>query len=248
MNEKLRLIQQAINQKQPVSFTYFSKNATVYHNAVYPFKLYKKSNNIYFDAHCYFVKDIRTFRLDRVAKLRITENKKISKDQEKKEIFRFVLVVLILLIVFGSGYSLWTLSGGNPKGKWVLVTRVVDGDTIKVGRGWRENTVRLIGVDTPETVHPYKDIEYFGPEASKFTKEMVLKKKVHLEFESRIKHDRYGRLLAYVFLPDRTFLNALIIKEGYGQASAPHPFKYYRKFQLHQLEAIRAKKGMWSKK
>ena len=76
-----------------------------------------------------------------------------------------------------SGSTLWTLSGGDPNGEWVLVTEVVDGDTIYVGRGWRSTKVRLIGVDTPETVHPEKPVEFFGPEASEFTKRQLDGKK-----------------------------------------------------------------------
>jgi len=70
-------------------------------------------------------------------------------------------------------------------------------------------------VDTPETKHPNKPVEYFGEEASRFTKGMVEGKKVRLEFDWQ-QRDRYGRLLAYVYLMDGIFLNAEIIKQGYG--------------------------------
>jgi micrococcal nuclease len=68
---------------------------------------------------------------------------------------------------------MWTFTGGDPRGEWVRVTTVTDGDTIGVGRGWRYHKVRLIGVDTPETVHPEKPVEPFGPEASDFTKKKL---------------------------------------------------------------------------
>ena len=94
---------------------------------------------------------------------------------------------------------IWTFTGGDPKGQWVLVTHVTDGDTIGVGRGWRYEKVRLIGVDTPETVHPNKPVEYFGKEASAFTKQLCEGKTVRLEYDWQRK-DKYGRTLAYVYL------------------------------------------------
>lgn len=88
-----------------------------------------------------------------------------------------------------------------------LCTRVVDGDTIIVNIDGKKERVRLIGVDTPETKHPNKPVEYFGREASAFTKGMVEGKKVKLEYDWQ-RRDKYGRLLAYVYLEDGTFLNA----------------------------------------
>ncbi len=103
--------------------------------------------------------------------------------------------------------------------EWRLVTRVVYGDTNIVGARER---VRLIGVDTPETKHPQKPVEYFGREATAFTKNMIEGKRVKLEFDEANAHighkDKYKRTLAYVFLEDGTFLNAEIIKQGYGHA------------------------------
>lgn len=124
-----------------------------------------------------------------------------------------------------------------------LVTRVIDGDTIILDNNTR---IRLIGVDTPETIHPNKDVEYFGKEATAFTKEMCEGKRVHLEYDQQ-KIDKYGRTLAYVYLEDDTFLNAEIIKQGYGHAYTKYPFKYMEEFRGYEREARREGIGLWTK-
>ena len=125
-------------------------------------------------------------------------------------------------------------------------TRVIDGDTIVVAVGGRNERVRLIGVDTPETVHPSKPVERFGKEASAFTKRMVEGKMVRLEPDRAVgARDRYGRLLAYVYLEDGTFLNAEIVKRGYGHAYTRFPFKYLEEFRRYEREARGARRGLW---
>lgn len=159
---------------------------------------------------------------------------------------RVIAAVLTLLIP--TLFTIWTFTGGNPRGEWVLVSHVSDGDTIGVGRGWRYEKVRLIGVDTPETVHPEKPVEFFGPEASEFTKTQLEGKKVHLEFEPSSQYDDYGRLLAYVFLTDGTLFNAELIKQGYARVIAPSPFHRYKEFRLHEKEARLVGVGLWAGK
>ena len=146
-----------------------------------------------------------------------------------------------------TGQEIWTRSGGSPREGRALVSDVVDGDTIHVGRGWRHSTVRLIGVDTPETGHPEKPIEYFGPEASEFTRRSLQGKWVHLEFEPLDRIDRYGRLLAYVFMEDGTFFNRELVRKGYARAYTRFDFRYKRDFLQAQQEARQARKGLWMK-
>ncbi len=123
------------------------------------------------------------------------------------------------------------------------VTRVVDGDTVVLDGGER---VRLIGVDTPETVHPTKPVEYFGKEASAFTKRMAEGQKVYLEYEQGSStKDRYGRTLGYVYLKDGTLLNKEIVERGYGHAYTRFPFSKMEEFRGAEREAKAAGRGLW---
>jgi micrococcal nuclease len=124
-----------------------------------------------------------------------------------------------------------------------LCVRVVDGDTIELDAGER---VRLIGVDTPEAVDPRRPVQDFGKEASAFTRRMAQGRQVRLEFgdESR---DRYGRTLAYVYLPDGTFLNAEIIRQGYGHAYTRFPFRYQEEFLALERQARAEGRGLWGR-
>ena len=125
----------------------------------------------------------------------------------------------------------------------LICARVIDGDTIVLSNGEK---VRLIGVDTPETKHPQKPVEYYGKEATAFTKKMVGGKVVKLKYDVQ-RRDEYDRLLAYVYLMNGTFLNAEIIKQGYGHAYTRFPFKYMEEFKQYEKEARENKRGLWTK-
>ncbi len=134
-------------------------------------------------------------------------------------------------------------------GKTFTVVHVVDGDTLDIDLpdGNRSHTrIRLWGVDTPETVRPEHPVEYFGPEASAFTKTATRGQQVRLELSPHSTRDKYNRLLAYVYLPDGTLLNRKLIDDGYGYADPrfDHPRK--REFLQHQTTARRTKKGLWN--
>lgn len=125
-----------------------------------------------------------------------------------------------------------------------IIKRVVDGDTVVVVYQGREEKIRMIGVDTPETVDPRKPVEYFGREASAFTKKLLPPGiRVRLEFDWE-KRDKYGRMLAYVY-KGGMFVNAEIIKQGYGHAYTRFPFRYLEDFRRYEREAREAGRGLW---
>jgi len=127
--------------------------------------------------------------------------------------------------------------------------RVVDSDTIVVQVKGHPETVRLIGVDTPETKDPRKPVEYFGKEASRFTASLVKGQRVRLEIQtSPTSQDRYGRLLAYVFRQsDNLLVNKEIIRQGYGHAYTKYPFDPGRmeEFRAAEREAREHQRGLW---
>lgn len=124
------------------------------------------------------------------------------------------------------------------------VERVIDGDTIVVRMGETTETVRYIGVNTPETVHPTKAIEAYGKEASDFNKRLVEGRTVQLVFDVE-QRDRYGRLLAYVYLYS-LFVNAELVRQGYAQVSTVPPnVKHAELFVRLQREAREANRGLW---
>lgn len=150
---------------------------------------------------------------------------------------------LSLVLLFGACQSL-----ARKDLAWYPVSRVVDGDTFLIDDGSEKGKrVRLIGVDTPETVHPRKPVEYYGREASDYVKNLLANQRIGLEFDVDTT-DRYGRLLAYVYLQDGTFLNAHLIEKGYGQiATYPPNVKYVEMFQKLQRKARRKNLGLWGK-
>jgi micrococcal nuclease len=120
------------------------------------------------------------------------------------------------------------------------VTRVVDGDTIVVG----DERVRLIGIDTPETVKPGTPVQCFGREASAELKRLVEGRRVRLERDVE-ERDRYGRLLAYVYRGD-VFVNAELVRRGYASvATFPPNVRHVDLFVRLQREARAAGRGLW---
>lgn len=132
------------------------------------------------------------------------------------------------------------------------VTRVIDGDTFSARKKgetkWNSViTVRLKGVDTPETVHPNKPPDYFGHEASQFTKAFLKDEDVYLYYGSEGKSkDKYGRTLAYAYrVSDGKFVNLELIKGGYARVYRRFPCDFRDLFNRWEAVARREKKGLW---
>ena len=161
-----------------------------------------------------------------------------------------LLAVLIAVLLFGDEAAQEDSppgTGDSPAPESVVsaeVLRVVDGDTIEVDLDGREEDVRLIGVDTPETVKPGEPVQCFGPQASEFAKSVLEEETVRLEFDRELR-DVYDRLLAYVFVGDR-FVNAELVEGGFARTLEIEP-NTARASQLARLEtaAGAAGRGLW---
>jgi micrococcal nuclease len=132
-----------------------------------------------------------------------------------------------------------------------LVVRTVDGDTVHVvmprppeGLRTRER-LRLLGVDCPELGQASPAAQQLARASSEFTRRRLEGRVVHLAFDWRLR-DGYGRLLAYVYLPDGSCHNAAMIREGYAHAYTRFPFRFLQEFRALQAAARRQGRGLWS--
>jgi micrococcal nuclease len=129
------------------------------------------------------------------------------------------------------------------------VVKVVDGDTIDVVIGGVKDKIRIIGINTPETVDPRRPVECFGKESSNFAKQTLNGKTVQLESDpTQADRDKYNRLLRFVFLNDGAVdYGKLAISEGYAnEYTYEVPYKYQIVYKQTEREARTAKKGLWA--
>jgi micrococcal nuclease len=157
------------------------------------------------------------------------------------------LLVLSLGVMF-LGDAGETATDATSANQVAQVKRVVDGDTVEVTVNGERKKVRLIGIDTPETVDPRKEVECFGKEASNFLKDLVDGEGVSLEYDdSQGEVDKYGRDLVYLNLTDGTNVNEEMLRQGYAyEYTYSKPYKYREVFQQAENEARDAHKGLWS--
>jgi len=125
------------------------------------------------------------------------------------------------------------------------VVKVTDGDTFEITYKDQQERVRLLCVDTPETVAKGVEVQTYGKEASDFTKEKLLNQSVKLYFDKGLR-DKYGRLLAYTVLQDDVFFNAVLIKYGYARVEIVYPNSSLKDYFFSlQEKALEEKIGFW---
>ncbi len=141
------------------------------------------------------------------------------------------------------------IKASKANNSFYKVTKVIDGDTVNMEKDGKSENIRLIGIDTPETVDPRKPVQCFGKEASSKAREILMGKRVALEEDpTQGDRDKYGRLLRFVFLDDGTNFNKFMIDEGYAYEYTyqNNPYKYQAEFKNVEKVARESKKGLWA--
>ena len=185
----------------------------------------------------------------------------MSRRRKNGIIFLCLLLVMFLAwldhSIIGHGRLLTTKSEEKTRasdlemyhGETFTVVNVIDGDTldIDIPDSRNEHTrIRLLGIDSPETKSEHSGVMYFGPQAADFTKITVLGKSVAVYLDApNPTRGKYGRLLAYVKLPDGGFLNELLLTKGYAYADTRFSHSFYNKYKQLQSRAKSSKKGLW---
>jgi micrococcal nuclease len=156
---------------------------------------------------------------------------------------------LLLLLAQKQGWVTDALQNAETKQPGTYaVTRYVDGDTIQVDMDGTKETIRFIGIDTPETHKPNTPVQCYGPAAAAHTKNVISQAggRVRLAADALgTNRDRYDRLLRYVYLPDGTLVNERNVREGYAFYYPFFPFSKKAEFAAAQKEAQAGNRGLW---
>ena len=145
----------------------------------------------------------------------------VKRDVEVDKVRKNFYITLVVFIAVLAATYIYT----RP----LKVTKVIDGTILILSNGEK---VDLMGIDTTAQAEP-------------FIRKMVVGKEITLEYDGE-KKDTEGRILAYAYLRDGTFLNAELIKQGYARSEKNVPFKYSKVFEHYEMEAKEKKKGIWS--
>jgi micrococcal nuclease len=155
------------------------------------------------------------------------------------------LLLILAAAVLLRPWEGWGSSAGDPpRSADAIVIRVVDGDTFEARIGEEVEDVRLIGVDTPETVKPGEPVQCFGPRASRFAHRTLEGRPVRLVFGVE-RRDVYDRLLAYAYIGHR-FVNSELLRRGLARTLAiPPNTRHSELFERLELRAARGGRGLW---
>ena len=182
------------------------------------------------------------------------EDNKAQKQKRNRQKITVVILALVCILALVFVKKLYLDRNGTSRKKTDLngpyaVERIVDGDTIVVNSEGSSVKIRLIGIDTPESVAPAmsgKENSEEGKTASEYLKELIGGKEVYLEYDVS-RNDQYGRVLAYVYLDDKTtMIQEVLLSEGYAMVMTYQPnVKYADEFARLQKQARTEKKGFW---
>ena len=166
-----------------------------------------------------------------------------------RKLVTFLTLVFLIFIAFVPNTNAVYRETENDKKKLFKVIKVIDGDTIVASIRGKNETIRLLGIDSPETVDPRKPVQCFGKQASDKMKSFVLGKFVKLvDDRSQGNRDKYNRLLRFVYLPDSvaTFVNGEMVKQGYAFSYRQYPTKFLNKFNSFETYAREHNLGLWN--
>lgn len=175
------------------------------------------------------------------------------------KLITLLLIVLFVYFVTAAYHSFSTPTVSKPSVEGVkteseptnttkaTVVKVVDGDTLSVSINGEKHTIRIIGIDTPETVDPRKPIQCFGVAASNRAKELLSSQTINLETDpTQGTTDKYGRLLRFVWLNGQDY-GLETIRQGYAhEYTYDVPYKYQTEYKKAQKDAMTAKRGLWA--
>lgn len=161
----------------------------------------------------------------------------------------FITFIIVIIFITSRLKKPDKTTQPQPLGLMFKVTKVIDGDTIEIDYNGRTETIRLLGIDSPEIVDTFKPVQCFAKESSDFAKKTLIGKNIFLEVDtSQPDRDKFNRLLRYVFLEDNTNFNLLMIKDGYGREYTYEGknYKYRIDFETAEKEAKSNLRGLWS--
>jgi endonuclease YncB( thermonuclease family) len=176
--------------------------------------------------------------------------------QRRRQLFSFIILAVLISVVVLAGLMLSKTNLANKITRSVNVSQpgyysinhFVDGDTIAVNMDGQVETVRMIGIDTPETHKPNTPVQCYGEAAASYTKQLIGSNSVRLQADPiNTNRDRYGRLLRYVYLPDGRMVETELIKNGYAFSYTQFPFEKKDDFNQLEMQAKDGAVGLWGK-